>query len=489
MEYIATFDIGTTAVKGVLVSKDHQVLSTKSKTLKTISQGNVKEQNPLDWYNAFCTLSRQFFEEGYDPKRVTGIIMSGQMQDLITVDEKMMPVANAILYSDGRAAREAEYILNLIGMEEIMQGTGNHFDGSMPFAKLVWIRDRHPEIFKRIFKIMISAKDYCLARLTGRFVTDVVSASTSGMMDIHAKTWKTGWLAEMALSSDCLPEILHAEDVVGSITQTAARESGYPEGIPVYAGSGDAGSTTLASGVSVKGDLNINIGTSGWIAAMSDKVLNRSGVFNLAAVPKDRYINVVPFLNAGGVHKWISGILSKNEIDYDYVNQLIKESEIGSGGLLFLPYLNGERFPVLDTEVRGCYIGIDSTTSKGDMARACLEGVAFSIRQGYEALGVQAEMITLIGGGAQVDEWSQTLADVFGKTIYVSSDAEYMPAISLAAAVAIAEKRIDSYESFISRLIQENNFTSFQPRLENITSLEMSYNRFLTIYPHVKTLF
>jgi xylulokinase len=492
MKYIATFDIGTTAVKGVLVSEDNQIIRSISKNIETIFTGEHKEQKPLDWYSAFCEISRQFFSEAYCPEDILGIIMSGQMQDLIVVDKDCMPIRNGILYSDGRAAPEAEEIAKKVGMDIIMKATGNHFDGSMPFAKLLWMKNNEENLYNRAHKVLISSKDYCIARLTNRYVTDVVSASTSGMMNICGKIWEKNWLKEVGISPELLPGINYSEDLVGTVTGKAASESGYSIGTPVFAGTGDAGSTTLASGISDKGDFNINIGTSGWIACISGDVLKRTGVFNLAAIPKNRYINVVPFLNAGSVHKWISQLLSPEEvreIDYEYIDTLLMSSEAGSNQLLFLPYINGERFPVMDKDVKGCYVGITPNTSKQDMVRASLEGVAFSIKQGYEAIGNTASKITLIGGGARVTVWCQILADTFGQTVYVSNNAEYMPSISLAASVWISQGKEKNYETFISKLIEENNFTCYYPNEKNVAVMKESYERFVSVYPQVKPLF
>ncbi|MDR2160389.1 MAG: hypothetical protein LBP23_10030, partial [Treponema sp.] len=436
MPYAAAFDLGTTAVKGVLVSEEGKAVLQHTLPLKTLFSGNCKEQNPDDWYNAFCSISRMIFKNGFSPEQICGIIMSGQMQDLIPVDGKGNPLRNAILYSDGRAVEEAAYINSLIGEDSIRRITGNVMDASIPAAKLLWYKKNEESNYNKTVSVLGSSKDYVLLQLCGKMAGDVTSASTFGLMDIHKKRWDASLLNALAIPPRILPELFACGDQAGTVSKTGAEQTGFLPGTPVYAGSGDAGASTLSSGITRAGEYSIYLGTSGWIAAISKDVLSRSGVFNLAAIQPDLYINVVPFLNAGGVHKWISGILWSSESGqdkYDYIDSLLENSAAGSGGLLFLPYLSGERFPVMDPKIRGACIGIDNETTRSQMARACLEGVAFSIRQGLETISRdKAKKIILTGGGAKTPVWRQILADVLHSSVTQNEDgSEYLPSIAL----------------------------------------------------------
>jgi xylulokinase len=236
----------------------------------------------------------------------------------------------------------------------------------------------------------------------------------------------------------------------------------------------------------------VYLGTSGWIATLSRDVLARPGVFNLAAIPPDLYINVVPFLNAGGVHKWISGVLGAEGAGlnfYDHTDSLLEKSEPGSGGLLFLPYLSGERFPVMDPKIRGAYVGLGNETGPAQMARACLEGVAFSIRQGLEAIDPGgAEKISLIGGGAKTPVWRQILADALQSPVTVLGDhSEYLPSIALAGAVFIDQGLAGSYEEFAASLGASRENRRYVPGAPEI--METQYRRYLKLYPALKGLF
>ncbi|HWQ77887.1 MAG TPA: FGGY family carbohydrate kinase, partial [Anaerovoracaceae bacterium] len=494
---IATFDIGTTALKGVVVSASGDSIMEKSVAVETVFDGDYKEQRTLDWYSAFCEISNHFFSEGLRPDEVMGIAMSGQMQDLIPVAGDpaaggILPVGNAILYSDGRAGLQAEKISGIIGIENIEKSTGNHFDGSMPFAKLLWLAENRPDIYTASHKVLISSKDYVAARLTGNYATDVTSASTAGLMDIREKRWNLSWMEKMGLDPLKLPSICYAEEKIGTVTEKASAESGFATGTPVYAGTGDAGATTLASGIASDGEFNINLGTSGWIACVSGDTLEKPGVFNLAAMQKGLYINVVPFLNAGNVHKWVSGILAPDtgaDGKYEYIDGLLNQSEAGSNGVLFLPYLTGERFPVMDTAVKGGFAGIVPETTKQDLARSVLEGVAFSIRQGLEAIGRRPVRISLIGGGARVRTWCQILADVLGHSINVYEGAEYLPAAAVAGAVLAGQGRISGYAAYIESLLNAGGSVCYTPAPENTERYDRCYTSYLKLYPAFKSIY
>jgi xylulokinase len=418
--------------------------------------------------------------------------MSGQMQDLIPVDEDIRPVCNAILYSDGRAESQAKEISDRIGAEAIEKSTGNHFDGSMPFAKLLWLKENRPDIYAASDKLLFSSKDYVTARLTGNRTTDVTSASTAGLMDIRQKCWNFSWMKEMGLDSRKLPDVLYAEDPVGTVTAKASAESGFAAGTPVYAGTGDAGATTLAGGIVSDGEFNINLGTSGWIACVSADTLEKPGVFNLAAMQKGLYINVVPFLNAGNVHRWISEILA-SDADFDrrykYIDDLLNLSEAGSNGVLFLPYIAGERFPVMDTAVKGGFVGIMPETTKQDLARSVLEGVAFSVRQGLEAIGRTPLSISLIGGGARVPAWCGILADVLGHDINVCEGAEYLPSAATAGAVLAGQGRISGYAPYIDSLLKAGENVRYTPVSENVRRYNRQYASYLKLYPAFRLIY
>ena len=480
MTYIAAFDAGTTAVKGTLVNEAGEAVLSRSVELSTLCHDGFQEQASQDWWEAFCAISRQF-TEAVPPEDIQGIIMSGQMQDLIPLDADLNPVCPAILYSDGRAEAQATALETRVGSDYFLHTTGNRCDGSLPLPKLMWLKENRPELYARTAHILISSKDYLIARLTGVCVGDVTACATAGAMDIRRKRWDEKLLSAAGVDAKLFPTLYHPHQQVGAVLPEAAAACGYRAGTAVFAGIGDAGATTLASGIREPGQYNINLGTSGWVAAVSDDILlTEAGVFNLAAAAEGCYINVVPFLNAGNVHKWISGVLGHKDgaADYEAVSALLKNSVPGSHGVLFLPYLVGERFPVLDPEARGCFFGMTAETTAADMARACLEGVAFSLRQGLEQLPVPPASISLIGGGGREAVWCQILADVLDHDITVLRDTEFRAAQALAA---LARQKAGSFA-----LAEEG--TVYHPRSKYEALYTDQYARYQKLYPVLRGL-
>lgn len=490
---IAAYDVGTTAVKGTLVDERGRLIASFSQPVRTIYEGEHKEQDPQEWYEAFCRISRDFGAI-IPGSQVDAVIMSGQMQDVIPVRDDGTSVGNAILYSDGRGEKEARELMECPGKEYLERITGNHYDGSLSLPKILWLKKNRPDIYEDADCFLISAKDYIILRLTGRMAGDVVACSTAGAMDIKEKIWDKKILEAADVSVSRLPRLYYPHEQVGCLTETASRETGFTEKVKVFAGTGDAGATTLASGISRSGEYNINLGTSGWVATVSSGINNvEGGVFNLAYMEQGLYVNVVPFLNAGNVHKWISSLFTFDrtgeKIDYPYISEILEYSRAGSRGVFFLPYLNGERFPVMDTDVRGSFLGITADTVKEDMVRSCLEGVAFSIRQGVESIGLASEKISVIGGGSRVGIWNQILADVLNQKIIVYKNAEILPALALSASVLLAEGKIEKYSDFTDMLQDEDHCEIYEPDESSVKLYETQYKKYLTIYSALREFY
>ena len=480
MTYIAAFDAGTTAVKGTLVNEAGEAVLSRSVEFSTLFHEGFQEQAPQDWWAAFCEISRQFTGE-IPAKNISGIIMSGQMQDLIPLDEALDPLCPAILYSDGRAETQAAALEEAVGGEYFLRTTGNRCDGSLPLPKLMWLKENRPELYARTAHILISSKDYLTARLTGVCAGDVTACATAGAMDIRRKRWDEKLLSAAGVDAKLFPALYQPHRQVGTVLPDAAAACGYRAGTAVFAGIGDAGATTLASGIHQPGQYNINLGTSGWVATVSDDILlAEAGVFNLAAAAEGHYINVVPFLNAGNVHKWISGVLggTAGVPGYQAVSALLECSVPGSHGVLFLPYLVGERFPVLDPNARGCFFGMTAEATAADLVRACLEGVAFSLRQGLEQFSEPPVSISLIGGGGREAVWCQVLADVLGHDITVLGDTEFRASQALAA---LARQDAGS-------LALAADGTVYHPQSEYRTLYDALYARYRKLYPALREI-
>lgn len=484
----ATFDIGTTAVKAVAVRDDGEPVFTGSQVIHTIENNGYKEQDPEEWYSAFCALSHSLLKK-IPANEISALIFSGQMQDVIPVGSDRKALGNAILYSDGRAGIQAERIEKAVGRDTITAITGNHFDGSMPLAKILWIKEKQPKIYEKAAAFLISSKDYVVARLTGNFIGDMTACATAGAMDLEHKIWSERLIQGAGLDTDKFPKLLHSHELAGVITEDGSSATGYLPGTKVYAGTGDAGATTLASGILAPGEYNVNLGTSSWVAAVSKgRMDSEGGGFNLAAMQKDLYINVVPFLNGGNVHRFIARILSReldHTPDFAYISRLLKEHVPGSHGVFFLPYLTGERFPIMDSHIHASFLGLSQDTSAADMAGSVLEGVAFSIRHGLELFNHPAVKLSIIGGGARELAWCQILSNVMGLPVHVYKDPDLLPALAIASSVFLAEGMIPDYQSFIHVLEEKGGCTVLNPDPDAVKAYEPVYKKYKTIYPMV----
>ena len=487
MGSIAAFDIGTTAVKAALVSAEGVPLYRCSQEIPTLVDGDFREQDPRVWWEAFCSLF-QAMRKVFPKEIISGIIMSGQMQDVIALDENLEPVCPAILYSDGRAVEEAGRLVRLLGEDYILRITGNHMDGSLSLPKILWLKKHRPEVFGQARHFLISSKDYIIARLTGRCTGDYTACSTAGAMDLANRSWAPDFLAAAGIAPDRMPVLYASHQLVDRVTAAAARLCGCDPGIPVYAGTGDAGATTLASGIMEEGQYNINLGTSGWVATVSSHALfNAGGIFNLAAMPPEKVINVVPFLNAGNVHQWAARLFSPDgQPDYLHTKRILEHSIPGSHGVFALPYLVGERFPVLDAEVRGTFTGLTPETTPEDLTRAMLEGVSFSIRQGMEMLGRPPVSVSVIGGGARVVLWCQMLADVLDFPIDIYPDADTLPAQAIAAAARISSESKPDYTPFIHQL-RSLPHTVYSPSPQTAAVYKPLYRKYLSLYTTMRS--
>lgn len=484
-EYVAAFDAGTTALKGALVNGQGCIVASASSELDLIINGDYREQSPDQWWQAFCSASRHMIEQArqseseFNVTRIRGIIFSGQMQDVIVLNGELNPVRNAILYSDGRAEEQAKQLAETYqgGAERFLNTVGNRLEGCLPLPKLMWLREHEPETYARIRHVLISSKDYLIAQLTGECVGDVAACSTAGAMNIRNGQWDAELCEVAGIDMTILPHLHNPQDNIGTVTESAAQRTGFSAGTAVYAGIGDAGATTLASGVSHPGQYNINIGTSGWIATVSpEPFTDKPGAANLAFGVEEGFVNAVPFLNAGDVHKWVTGVFSDG--DYAEAHQLIETSKPGSNGVLCLPYLVGERFPVMNPNIRGAYVGLDPDTAKADMMRAALESVAFSIRQGMESFDAKPTEISLIGGGARENAWCQILADVLEHPIEVFANADILPAVAMASLVFNVPDLLQSV----------CECTVYQPNPDTARTYADAYRRFLSLYPMLRTM-
>jgi len=498
MNYIASFDLGTTNVKGMLVAADAAMSLEQNIELTVLRRGDHIEQEPVQWMDAVRQIAAAWFEAGIRPEEIGLLTFSGQMQDCIPVGNELEALRPAILYADGRAAEQAARLVADLGTAEIHGTTENHMDGSLTFPKILWLQEHEAETFNSTRSFLVSSKDYVVARLTGVCVTDPTSAATTGCMDARTRSWIMPWLERYGVPADKLPTIAAPDSVVGAVTAAGAAQSGFAEGTPVLCGIGDAGASTLGAGVYEDGEVYAYVGTTGWVASATSGYIDvQSGAFNLAYIETGRQIAIAPLANAGNAHQWAVGAFGEGRtgdtLSYAAFEAAVAGTERGCDEVLFLPYLNGERCPVQDMNASGCMIGLKPTTTRERMGTAVLEGVAYAMRQ---ALDLVAEpepgawlRVTLIGGGAKSAAWCQIMADVLGCELVVPQDSQYLPSLGAAALGFRQMGWSAGYAELCGSFRSLGMAQSYAPDERLRSYYDRQYEKFKRMYPAMAPLF
>jgi len=489
MNQILAIDIGTTGTKTALITRSGEILARHYGSYNTMSQHVRVEQNPEDWWEVVKQgiLAVNSFVDG---KNFCGIVLGGQMQDLILLDGSRI-LAPAILYSDTRAQTEIQEIEQIIGQDRLKNITGNVQDASSVLAKLLWLKKHKPELYDTLDTVLLGAHDYIAWKLTGSRNTDFTTAATTGLLDIKRNAWAVDIMHDVSLRTDMLPQLVPADHVDGHFSSEIATSLGLPAGCPIFHGSGDVGTATLGANAGEPGTTSCYLGTSGWVAATTENVLAdpEQGIFNLRHPDPAKIIQVGPMLLAGGNIQWIIeqiSSFSEENNPYDFLNAKAAAVKPGSNGVLYLPYLSGERSPFKAPEARGGFIGLSRETTREDLYRAALEGVAFAMRSIQESITgpeVNLKSLTLSGGGAKSFLWAQIFADVFHCDVVMLEGAEE---VGLIGAVLMCGKALGWYAGYRlpSQLLRVKR--KFEAKKEHRQLYDELYSIFRQLYPSLR---
>jgi xylulokinase len=421
-------DIGSTGAKVAVVEASGRISAPGYRGYTTRASGARVEQDPEEWWAAVAALLRELAREiavSSPSMRPDAIVIGGQMQDLILAGGGSRQPA--ILYSDTRAQAEAREVAAWRGLERHSAEARNDQDATGLAAKLLWVSRNTREAAARAEHLFFGAHDYATFRLCGAATTDLTTASTTGLLLFDEGLWNLRLLSSLGLRTDWLPLLGPAGEEVGRISLAAAAETGLPEGLPVLRGAGDAATATLGSRAGEEGRLSINLGTSGWVAMTSrgGPADPATGAFNLRHPDGERLILVGPVATAAGNYDWFRSALfpgAERETAFETMNREAEAAVAGSGALLYLPWLSGERSPFRDPEARAAFIGLSREMGRGELCRATMEGVAFSLRSVHRALGGRGGSIaqaTAVGGGARSPLWCRILASALGCEVSV----------------------------------------------------------------------
>jgi xylulokinase len=420
---ILAHDLGTSGNKASLYTKEGELVASALAPYEThyAHNGLWAEQNPEDWWQAVCLSTRQIMA-GRNPSDVMAVAFSGQSMGCLCVDKNGAPLSQSIIWQDGRAAKEAAAIVERVGgKQEACRLVGQQLTANYSLSKLMWIKANNPDIYKKTHKVL-AAKDYMTFRMTGRYVTDHEDAAFMQAYDMSARAWSPRLIDAAGVDGDMFPEILESTDVAGYVTKRAAEDLGIASGIPVIVGSGDGPCAALGAGALSSGDSYLCVGTSTWLSVLTDKYVpdpeGRLQVYPFAA--SGLYL-LAGTMQAGGLsYSWARRQYFDPATPYSEIDAAIENTPAGAGGVVFLPYLMGERSPWWNTRARGAFIGMSAETSRGHMLRAVLEGVAMNlqlIREDIMRYTPFASEINIIGGGAKGGVWRQIIADVLQTTV------------------------------------------------------------------------
>ena len=485
MLYIGV-DLGTSAVKLLLMEGSGKIEKIVSKEYPiSFPHPGWSEQNPEDWWNAVVEGIRELTAD-CDASQVAGISFGGQMHGLVILDENDEVIRPAILWNDGRTAKEVDYLNNVVGKDKLSEYTANIAFAGFTAPKLLWVRENEPENFSRIAKIMLP-KDYIAYKLTGVHCTDVSDASGMLLLDVKNRCWSDEMIEICHIRKDQLAQIFESYEVVGTLCPEIAGLLGLPESCRVAAGAGDNAAAAVGTGTVGDGMCNISLGTSGTIFISSKHFGVEANNALHAFGHADGYYHLMGcMLSAASCNKWwMDDIIGTK--DYGKEQESIRT--LGENHVFFLPYLMGERSPHNDPDARGTFIGLTMDSTRGDMTQAVLEGVAFALRDSFEvakSLGIHIERTKICGGGAKSPLWCKIMANVLGIKVDLL-ESEEGPAMGGAMLAAVACGEYPSVEAAAKAIVKVVD--TIEPDPELIAKYEAKYRQFAKIYPAVKALF
>jgi xylulokinase len=414
-------DIGTGGSRAVVIDEAGQILASATVGHEEFASPEIgwAEQNPDDWWRASAAAVRAVLET-VSADTIAAVSFSGQMHGSVFLDEGDRVVRPALLWCDQRTEKQCREITEKIGKERLIELVSNPAVTGFTLPKILWLRENEPQQFEKVRAVLLP-KDYIRLRLSGDKASDVADSSGTLLFDVQNRKWSDEMLAAFALDKGLFPKVYESTEVTGKVSAEGARETGLIEGTPVVAGAGDNAAGAIGMGIVRAGMLSATIGTSGVIFAVTDspKLDLKGRIHTLCHAIPGRWHNTGVTLAAGLSFKWFR----ENFGDGKSYDELVGEAERvpgGSDGLIWLPYLMGERTPHLDANARAAFVGLTASHTHAHAVRAILEGVAFSLKDSIEIfgeLGARAESIRLGGGGAKSALWQQIQADVYGQTV------------------------------------------------------------------------
>ncbi|MDO4469515.1 MAG: FGGY-family carbohydrate kinase [Bacillota bacterium] len=434
--YLLGMDCGTTNIKAIILAEDGTVIAEASRPSKFLSPGsNMQEQDANQWWDntveIFQTLT---LKAGPDiVKRIRGICISSHTVTMLPVDKNGKPLRNAMTYQDNRSSEELHYIVDSIGYQRFVEIVGGQPAVAFLPNKLLWFKKNEPELFAKT-ACFLQASSYINFKLTGKMTMDIDQASRTQCLDISTMEWSKEIGDVIGIDLDAvLPKPQLVNDIIGFVTEDAAKATGLIAGIPVVAGCSDAMASMHATGMSRLGEAGESSGTTSLVFVGSDvkSAPDIPVVTKPCAIDGMPWVFDAPIQTSGAALKWFIETMAAEEREYaeahniniyTYLNELALQSEPGAGGLFFFPYLLGERAPIWNEYARGMFIGMGMNMKRSDLIRSVFEGTAYALRHVMETVkeaGAKASVLRICGGGAKSRTWSQIKASMLKMPVYL----------------------------------------------------------------------
>jgi xylulokinase len=492
MDYVLGIDVGTGGTRAVLVDRAGAIAA--SATCEHVPfaspQTGWAEQDPHDWWKAAGLAINQVLTSAGNPN-VVCVGLAGQMHGAVLLDEDNQVLRPALIWCDQRTQAQCDWLNSKLGEQRIIELTCNPALTNFTLTKLLWVRDNEPEIWKRFRRVLLP-KDYVRFRLTGEHAMDVADASGTLMLDVAHRNWSQEMMSAAGLPMSCLPTLFESPEICARISEAGAAHSGLKAGTPVVAGAGDQAGGAVGMGIVRAGAVSATIGTSGVVFAATDTpAMDPKGrVHTFCHAVPGRW-HVMGVTQAAGLSfRWIRDLLqNSSELSYEDLTREASTVPAGSDGVLWAPYLMGERTPHLDPNARGTLTGLAASHTRSHVVRAVLEGVAFSLKDTFSLFAdmkVPMKKVRLGGGGARSDLWRQIQADVYEHEVEILT-AEEGAAYGGALLAGVGAKFWGSVEEACDAVVSVQTRVSPEPRSAGV--IKKQYENYRRLYPALKPFF
>ncbi|HKD81549.1 MAG TPA: xylulokinase [Candidatus Angelobacter sp.] len=488
-------DVGTGGTRAVIVDERGAILASATEEHEAFASPRMgwAEQHPDDWWRAAKIAIRNAISQcGIKKDQIRSIGFSGQMHGAVMLDDRGSVVRPALIWCDVRTEEQCQDLAQRIGWDKLIQLTCNPPLANFTLTKFLWTRQNEPENWNRVHSVMLP-KDYVRFKLTGERATDVADASGTLMLDVARRQWSRETLDAVGISASCLPAVYESQQICGWISESGAEAAGLAVGTPVVAGAGDQAAGAVGMGIVAPGAVSATIGTSGVVFAATDEPLRDSigrlhtfchaipGRWHLMGVTQAAGLSLRWFRD-----RFLSGADRNGNDPYDALTQEAATAPVGSDGLLWAPYLMGERTPHLDPNARGALVGLTASHTRAHFIRAILEGVAFSLRDTFtifSEMTVPVNRICLGGGGARSGLWRQIQADVYGHEVEIL-EAEEGAAYGAAILAGVGAKIWSSVDEACSSVLKVKARVTPDPGSAAI--MDRSYAAYRRLYQSLR---